>query len=66
MRISFHAANADPLASADAAGSFSLVSSRDRHGLGTLRARAGTLLQRCWCHASFRCRITPAAALYLS
>jgi hypothetical protein len=65
---SFHAANVDPLASADAAGSFLLISLSTDMDLAASGGLAGTLLQRggCWGHASFRDRITPTSALYLS
>ena len=46
MRISFHAAYADPLASADAAGSFLLISLSADMDLGCVGGPAGTLLQR--------------------
>ncbi len=53
MRISFHAANADPLASADAVGPSFLVSRLRHHGTGSLReqcrkaAAAGRVLGPC-------------------
>lgn len=69
MRMSFYAASAAPLISADAAGSFILASLLGRHGLRALRGAcrsavvAVAVLGPC---VLSRDRITPTAALHLS